>query len=147
MKEMKPEVLSLFQKIRNRFKSDRFNEQYNNDSDIRRILLSSALLQISEFRFFQIAYRQWYGREISENRMEYIFEVYMYEDIVPHYVRHLTRKVICLFDQGILDPGMFNIDRPKTSPAHRSTGIGYTIMLAIILVIFCFAITDYVPFE
>ena len=106
---------------------------------------ASRLLQITEFKFFHLAYTQWFGNEISENRLEHIFAEYMFEDIVPHWVRHFTRKILSLNGQGALETESFDIERPITTLEKRSEGIGYTIILSIIVVVFCFAITTGTP--
>lgn len=147
MKQKRSLIAPLARKLNSWFKSVKYGDTYTVDDDIRRISLSSTLLQISEFRFFQLAYRQWYGRDMYERGMESIFDDYMFGDIVPHYVRHLSRKVVNLFDQGKLDPIMFDLDRPKPSPKLRSVGIAYTVMLSILLVLFCILISDYLPFD
>ena len=66
----------------------------------------------------------------------------MFEDIVPHWVRHFTRKVINLFDEDALDPGVFNIKQPKASLEKRSEGIGYTVILTVMVVVYCFLLTS-----
>jgi len=101
------------------------------------IAVSASLLQISEFRCFQIAYAQWFGYELDEQRMEEIFSSYLQESFVPHWVRHFTRKVFYLEVQGSLDPGEFNIVRPVTTRRHRIQGICYSALLLAITVLFC----------
>ena len=66
----------------------------------------------------------------------------MFEDIVPHWVRHFTRKVVSLFERGTLDPCEFDIERPRATLEKRSEGIGYSIILSIIVVVFCILITS-----
>jgi hypothetical protein len=113
--------------------------------DLNRVMTASRMLQISEFRFFKLAYCQWYGHEITDNRLEYIFSDYMFGDIVPHWVRHFTRKVLDLFDQGKLNPEDFNIRCPEATPELKSAGIGYSIILTLVVFLFCFLITGYTP--
>jgi hypothetical protein len=52
--------------------------------DIKDVIISASLLQISEFRFFQLSYAHWYGRDISEREIEHIFITYMFSSFVPH---------------------------------------------------------------
>jgi len=113
--------------------------------DLERVMSASTVLQISEFRFFKLAYCQWYGHEITDNRLEHIFSDYMFGNIVPHWVRHFTRKVLELFEQGKLNPEDFNIKCPEGTPELKSAGIGYTIILTLVVFIFCFLITGYTP--
>jgi hypothetical protein len=109
--------------------------------DLDKVAFASQALQISEFRLFRVAYSQWYGRDISESELEYIFSEYMFEGIVPPWARHFTRQVITRFEQGILDPGEFNIECPKATLELRSAGFGYSVILTIILIVFCVMLT------
>jgi hypothetical protein len=108
--------------------------------DILAVSATASLLQISEFRCFQIAYSQWFGDELDEQRMEIIFSSYLKELCVPHWVRHFTRKVFSLEEQGILDPEEFNIIRPENTRRNRIRGICYTLLMLAITVIFCIMI-------
>ncbi|UCD35995.1 MAG: hypothetical protein JSU90_03950 [Nitrospiraceae bacterium] len=115
--------------------------------DVNNVVVASMVLQISEFRLFQIAHVQWYGREIPESRLEYVFDDYLFEQRIPHYVRYFARKVIRLFDEGGLDPRDFNINHPAATPEDRAAGIGYTVMLALILIIFCLLLSNFSPYH
>ncbi len=124
------------------FRTPRNIEQKLCQKELEGVMLASRLLQITEFNFFRLSYAQWYGHEVSENGLEHIFAEYMFEDIVPHWVRHFTRKIVSLFEKGTLDPCEFDIELPKATLEKRSEGIGYSIILSIILVVFCFLITS-----
>ncbi len=108
--------------------------------DILAISSAACLLQISEFRCFQIAYTQWFRHELDEQSMEHIFSAYLKELSVPHWVRHFTRKVFSLEEQGILDPEAFNIIRPVNTRRNRIRGICYTALMLLITTIFCLMI-------
>lgn len=113
--------------------------------DVEQVIVSAQLLQISEFRFFGVAYAQWYDQEISERKLEPIFTRYAFKEVVPPWVRHFARRVLALYDAGTLDPEAFDIERPKGSPELRSAGIGYTVILAIVTTLFCLLIGDFAP--
>ena len=147
MKNLNSEIETIREKLKEFFSFHRDRPEDHTQKDINDVSFSARLLQISEFEFFQVAYFQWYGREIRESSLEYIFDDYMFKDIVPHYVRYFARKVLLLFDQGNLDPEEFNIERPKSTPELRSAGIGYTVMLIVILIIFCLLITNFTPYQ
>jgi hypothetical protein len=106
---------------------------------------SAALLQISEFRFFQIAHIRWFGRSINEQDMEPIFISYMFNSLVPFWVRHLAREVRHLDAQGLLDPIEFNIKHHQVTPEMRARGEWYIIVVFMILVLFCVLIASYIP--
>lgn len=135
----------LFEKLKNLFESFGFNKENQREGDIDRVLIASTLLQISEFRFFHLAYFQWYGCDIRDSSLEPIFSEYMFKNVVPHWVRHLARKVISRDVQGILDPKDFNLQRPIATPERRSSGVIYSLLLTVLLILFCILITGHVP--
>ena len=130
--------------IGNRIKSS-FEENFKSKKDdsckdLIAVAVSASLLQISEFKCFQVAYAQWFGHELDEQSMENIFSTYLKELSVPHWVRHFTRKVFYLEVQGKLNPEEFNILRPENTRKDRIRGVCYTALLLAITVIFCLMI-------
>ncbi len=113
--------------------------------DVEQVIVCAQLLQLSEFRFFRLAYAEWYDREISDRRLEPIFTRYAFKEVVPPWVRHFARRILALYDAGTLDPDAFDIERPKGSPELRSAGIGYAVILAIVTTLFCLFIGDFAP--
>jgi hypothetical protein len=114
------------------------------ERDPERVMAASRLLHMSEFRFFSLSYLQWYGREPNEESLEHIFAEYMFQNQVPHWVRHLTRRVLKSHENGSLDPAEYNPRISEPVPLEmKKAGVGYTILLAIIIVIFCIMISGY----
>lgn len=107
---------------------------------------AANLLGVSEFRFFGIAHRHWFGREIGELRLEPIFVRYMLQDDIPCWVRDLARRVLARDEAGILDPGEFGIARPAATPEMRVRGQWYAVLLLVILTLFCILITGLEPY-
>ncbi len=142
MKDINSDIEELREIFKNIFKSRKSRQNEHSNKDLEGISRASQLLQISEFRFFNLAYAQWYGQSINEKGLEYIFANYMFEDIVPHWVRHFTRKIISMFEQGTLNPQEFSIERPKGSYELRCAGIGYTVILSVMVVVFCYLIIN-----
>jgi hypothetical protein len=104
--------------------------------DTSRISTSSRLLQVSEFRFFQLAYVQWYGRDIPEQNLEYIFVDYIFKDEVPHWARHLARRVLSGYIDGSFDPKELNLNCTLPPRDVKSTGYSNVILLAVIYTLF-----------
>lgn len=73
---------------------------------------TAGLLEITEFRLFQLAFGEWYGREIRDYEAEDYFTTFMYFDRVPFWVRRFCHKIQDLHDTGNLDPRDFGI-KPK----------------------------------
>jgi hypothetical protein len=80
------------------------------EADVEGVGTASRILQVSEFRFFHLAYFQWYGRENSDKGIESVFSNYMLKNEIPHWVRHFAREVLSRYSLGILDPDEYNIE-------------------------------------
>ena len=58
-----------------------FDEQL--DPDIQSVLNAAALLDVTEYELFRIAYRRWHGKAPKASRLEAHFVAYMFRDVVP----------------------------------------------------------------
>lgn len=114
--------------------------------DIDHVIISAGLLQVSEFQFFKVAYADWYGNDISDSSLEPIFTKYVYQDVVPPWVRRLARIVMSRSEEGSLDPKDFNVEHAKASPELQTQGWGYLITLAFVLILFLVLIADFTPY-
>lgn len=84
-------------------------------ADMLAVVQSAGLLGISEFRLFQIAYETWYGRETDEHTMESYFASYLFQETVPFWVRHFTRQISGLENEGRLNPEDFGIKQQQAT--------------------------------
>ena len=89
--------------------------------DVRNVLDTAAVLQVTEFNLFRIAYRHWHGCDASERSIEQFFVPYMFRSIVPYWVRQLCRHVLQADAEGTLDPAEFGIVSPveEVKPSKR----------------------------
>ncbi len=75
------------------------------DMGDRMIVVTAAnLLQIGEFQFLQVAYREWYNRDMPDALVSRLFTAYMLHNEVPHWTRHFARLVLARAERGALDP-------------------------------------------
>ena len=77
--------------------------------DTREVLAASGVLQITEFRLFELAYERWFGKAARADEIEPAFTVYMFRDVVPHWVRKYARDVIESERCGTLEPTQFGV--------------------------------------
>jgi len=109
----------------------------------------AGLLEITEFRVFQLAFGEWYGREIRDYEAEDYFTAFMYFDQVPFWVRRFCHKIQNLDAAGKLNPRDFGI-----MPEHfeyrllRWAVRTVTVMLMLMVILFFIADTvgDLMPF-
>lgn len=70
----------------------------------RSVVGSAAnLLQVGEFQFLQLAYREWFGHDLPEALVDRLFSAYMLQNDVPHWARHYARVVLSREERGQLD--------------------------------------------
>ena len=67
------------------------------------IVAAANQLQVGEIQFLQLAYRDWFGQEISDSAMDGLFEFYMLDGQVPQWARHFARRILRLYEAGGLD--------------------------------------------
>lgn len=102
--------------------------------DVDSVLNATALLDITEWDFFNLAYNRWHGEPAAQSVMEPIFAAYMFNDIVPLWARHFARLVERLYRRGLLDRRALGIDRVPGSALMVSRGMRYSIMIATIII-------------
>lgn len=62
--------------------------------DAQTILWCAEILQKSEFEVFEMAYRAWYREEPELAHLERQFAAYMFDEVVPFWVRQFTRTTL-----------------------------------------------------
>lgn len=67
------------------------------------IAAAANLLQVGEFQFLQLAYRDWYDREIPASQIDRLFASYMMQGRIPHWARHYARKILSQGERGEVD--------------------------------------------
>ncbi len=117
--------------------------------DARDILSASAILEITEFRLFELAYERWFGEPAAERDIERFFVGYMFRSIVPHWVRQFCREVLTLDAAGKLVPRDFGVLPRPESQTMVQRGIRYfatVIFVVATLHIVAILVTRYTPY-
>ena len=109
-----------------------FDEQI--DPDIQSVLNAAAMLDVTEFELFRLAYLRWYGQVPVDEKVEPHFVAYMFRNVVPLWVRHFARKVERLFHRGELDRRALGVDRLSATPEMVSLGIRYSVAIGTLLI-------------
>lgn len=71
--------------------------------DRAEVARAANLLQIGEFQLLQLAYADWFGRDMANDDADRLFASYMMHDRVPPWARHFARHVFALDAAGTLD--------------------------------------------
>lgn len=100
-------------------------------ADVAGVLKTAALLDTTEYRVFELAYRDWYGNSANATEIERFFTTYMFTEIVPLWVRQFTRKTIeHTFDQGVTVDDMLE---PTADSPDIAKGVRFLLAVVSIL--------------
>ena len=80
--------------------------------DTLNITDATERLDAKPFQFFEIAYREWFGKEADGKGLERIFMRYLCTQAAPHWVRHFARMVQLQAERGTLDPVRYGLPQP-----------------------------------
>ncbi len=101
----------------------RYFDEKKIPTDVWSVLRVSSLLSVGEFKIFELAYEDWYGEAGDEMMIEKHFTGYMFNDLVPPWVRHFCKKVMKRDQEGELDPGEFGVVEPTGSQEQFNKGL------------------------
>ena len=88
-----------------------FNEEEDAAGrDIARIEISSRLLHVTEFDFFQVSYEASFGDDIPEEYLLCIYDDYVFRSEVPDWARDFARYVITCYHETDADSREFNLN-------------------------------------
>jgi hypothetical protein len=117
--------------------------ELNRFDGTEQISRAADLLDITEFRLFQIAYRRWFGRRAGDQRMEWYFANYMFHDIEPPWVRHLAREILEREQAGTLRGIDYGVRPARLDPGLRRRGRLYAAVLSVICLLLLLAALSY----
>lgn len=110
-----------------------FFDEKKMSADVADVLEAAALLEVTEFELFRIAYRRWFGADIRDRELERHYLPYMFKKQVPPWVRQLTRSVIADAEAENLDPTAYGVlPRPLSMDMYHR-GLRYFLWIAVIL--------------
>ncbi len=110
------------------------------EQDLISVLDASSALQVTEFRLFELAFQDWYGKRADNQALEKYFAAYMFAKRVPGWVRHFARKILKLEAQGQLDPKSFGVWHRLPSTRMVLFAKFYTASLIIIFLLALFSV-------
>ena len=124
------------------------NQQYFDEDlkpDSLDLLEAAAALEVREFKLFELAYREWYGRRPIANVIEAHFSNYMFNKVIPAWVRSFSRRVVELHGAGELDPKAFGVYQPLPSKRLIFVGRVFASLLIVVFVVFLMLLTKEPP--
>jgi hypothetical protein len=101
--------------------------------DVEEVLDVAAALDIKEFEVFHLAYDWWHGEKSTDAEIEPVFVKYMFNSVVPPWVRQFTRMALQLRDEDRLDPDAFGVQQEPADAKMVSQGVRHSIILVLTL--------------
>jgi len=108
-----------------------FNEHLQ--PDVEAVLDAAAILDITEYDLFDLAYDRWHGERAEEAVLERFFVAYMFNDVVPIWVRHFARLVQRLNSRGELDRRALGVRHNASTPEGVNRGLRFGVALVLIM--------------
>jgi hypothetical protein len=102
--------------------------------DIVSVLNAAAMLDITEYEVFQLAWLRWHGKHAEADSLEPHFVAYMFHRAVPPWVRHFARLVEERFEREDFHREHFGVARLQESRRMVSRGMRYSVIVALALV-------------
>lgn len=97
--------------------------------DARLVLEAAAILQVKEFKVFELAYAEWFGRRPETKEIEPLFVTYMFRTRIPVWVRQFTRKIRDINAEGRLNRAQYGLFPKKSTPQSRQKGYFYAVLM------------------
>ena len=113
------------------------------DDETKLIGFISAVLQISEYELFRIAYQNWFNRPIPEKRLDILFKDYLANNSTPYWVNDFVRKAHEDFKAGKLNYKDYGIRRRVCDRRSKIKGWLITFSLIILMLLYSIMITRY----
>ncbi len=113
------------------------------DDETKLIGFISAVLQISEYELFRIAYQNWFNRPIPEKRLDILFKDYLANNSTPYWVNDFARKAHEDFKAGKLNYKDYGIKRRVCDRSSKIKGWLITFSLIILMLLYSIMITRY----
>jgi hypothetical protein len=109
-----------------------FFDERKMPDDVADVLEAAALLEVTEFQLFRIAYQRWFGAEIGDDGLERHYLPYMFKGQVPAWVRHFAREVIEQADAEALDPRAYGVRPRQLTMDMYNRGLRACLWIAVI---------------
>lgn len=106
-------------------------------NEIEAVQFTAQFLEVSEYEVFQLAYNDWYGQRMNSSIMDYRFENYLDEDVVPFWVWIFTKGFIQKYEKDQVVPADYGIQQVVLSRSQKITGWFIVLGVGLFALLFC----------
>lgn len=104
--------------------------------DTQQVVEAAAILNVSEFRLFELAYQDWYGVNARDNKLDAVYIPYIMCGQIPHWLRHFVRKTLLLCEEaGLFLPHSNKPRREVTQVKTMQTHGVYLCLIGVCLLL------------
>ena len=113
-----------------------FNRNTPTNDDAEQVYYIASVLNVSEFRLFELAYDDWFGEAGNERILEAVYMSYVVCGATPVWVRNYSRKTQQLCDEaGMYLPQTASLPAPYPV-LNRENAIIFSGLFLILLLLF-----------
>lgn len=98
--------------------------------EVSEVLACASLLDVSEYRVFEMAHCARFGSAADRARLERLFFAYLYLDRVPPWVERFARGVAARGRAPDFDPAEYGVVRPRPRRTMVYPGVRYALWTA-----------------
>ena len=91
-------------------------------NEIEAVQFVAQFLEVSEYEVFQLAFNDWYGKRMNNMTMDYLFENYLDEDVVPFWVWTFAKGVIKKYEKDEVFPADYGIEPMVLNRSQKIKG-------------------------
>jgi hypothetical protein len=104
------------------------------DPESNIVARAANILQVGEFQLLQLAYEDWYGRELPIALCDQLFQSYMLHDRIPLWARHYARRIIESDERGLIDANDGTYHRyDREYVTHVTRGVRHFVLASMVL--------------
>jgi len=115
-------------------------------NEVEAVQFVANLLEIPEYQVFHLAYENWNGKKLSNRSMDFRFNNYLENEIVPFWVWHFVQSVSDKYQNHNLDPLEYGIEPNAHSKLDRWKGWLYLAVISGAVVFYCWFLSTVEPY-
>lgn len=111
---------------------------HEDDPDRGTVIQAANILQVGEFQFLQLAYREWFGHDMPERDVDGHFRSFILKGHTPHWVLQHAKRIIDWDARGLLDvrnPDYRRFENLHYSPVPRGVRRFAIAVVCLVLVV------------